>query len=62
MIEEIRQAIAAGKEVTIHEKAITESGWSGAGYAVIDPETGAGAYLIEGGARGAIILAITLAR
>ena len=53
VIEEIRQAIAAGKEVTIHEKAITESGWSGAGYAVIDPETGAGAYLIEGGARGA---------
>ena len=53
VIEEIRQAIAAGKEVTIHEKAITESGWSGAGYAVVDPETGAGAYLIEGGARGA---------
>ena len=56
VIEEIRSAIAAGKEVTIHEKAITESGWSGAGYAVVDPETGAGAYLIEGGARGAIFV------
>ena len=53
VIEEVRAAIATGKEVTIHEKAITESGWSGAGYAVVDPETGAGAYLIEGGARGA---------
>ena len=31
VIEEVRAAIAAGKELTIHEKAITESGWTGAG-------------------------------
>ena len=53
VIEEIKRAIAAGKEVTVHEKPISESGWSGAGYILIDPETGAGAHLIEGGARGA---------
>ena len=56
VIDEVSSAVAAGKEVTIHEKAISESGWTGAGYTVIDPETGAGGYLIEGGARGAILI------
>ena len=45
---EIRNAIEAGKEVTFHEKAISAHGWSGQGYIIVDPETGAGAYLIEG--------------
>jgi hypothetical protein len=54
VIDEIRSSIAAGKVVTIHESSVTANGWSGAGYSVVDPETGAGAYLIEGGARGGI--------
>ena len=33
--------------MTIHEKSITAGGWTGAGYAVVDPDTGAGAYLIR---------------
>ena len=45
---EIRNAVNAGKEVTVHEKSINKHGWKGFGYIVIDPETGAGAYLIEG--------------
>lgn len=49
---EVRAALAAGKEVTIHEKAISANGWSGYGYMLIDPETGAGAYLIEGKGNG----------
>ena len=49
---EIQNAIAAGKEVTISEKPVTVGGWTGAGYAIVDPATGAGAYLIEGGANG----------
>lgn len=48
--------MSAGKEVTIHERTIAANGWMGAGYAVVDPETGGGAYLIEGGANGAIFL------
>lgn len=52
VIDEVSASVAAGKEVTIHQSAITANGWTGAGYTVIDPETGAGAYLIEGGARG----------
>jgi hypothetical protein len=48
----VQQALDAGHEVTIHERPITESGWKGAGYTLIDPTTGAGAYIIEGGANG----------
>ncbi|WP_263144146.1 transglutaminase-like domain-containing protein [Pseudomonas sp. RIT-PI-AD] len=49
---EIRAAIDADKEVTIHERAITAHGWNGFGYLIIDPETGTGAYLIEGKGNG----------
>lgn len=52
IIDEIRNAVAAGKEVTISERQVTVAGWTGAGYAIVDPATGAGAYLIEGGANG----------
>ena len=48
----IQNALAQGMEVTIHERQITESGWKGAGYVIIDPQTGSGAYEIEGGAQG----------
>ena len=43
---EIRSAIQAGKEVTVHEKPINAHGWTGYGYTITDPETGAGAYII----------------
>lgn len=45
---EIRAAVQAGKEVTVHESAISTTGWTGYGYVITDPETGAGGYLIEG--------------
>ena len=48
----IRNAVNAGKEVTVHEKSINKHGWKGFGYIVIDPETGAGAYIIEGRGNG----------
>ena len=51
-IAEIASAVAAGKEVTVHERPITYNGWSGAGYIVLDPGTGAGGYMIEGAANG----------
>ena len=52
----VQQSLDAGYEVTIHERPITESGWTGAGYTQIDPATGAGAYTIEGGSNGGVIL------
>jgi hypothetical protein len=48
----VQNAVNAGKEVTISQAKITYSGWTGAGYTIVDPTTGAGSYLIEGGANG----------
>jgi hypothetical protein len=48
----VQNALDIGHEVTIHEKPITQSGWTGAGYTTIDPETGAGGYIIDGGSNG----------
>jgi len=53
--EEIQNAIAAGKEVTVHEKAINAYGFSGFGYIIIDPDTGVGGYLIEGKGSGGFL-------
>ena len=55
-ISDIRSAVAAGKIVTISESKVTVSGWSGSGYIILDPSTGAGAYMIGGGADGGIVL------
>ncbi|MCL2076104.1 MAG: hypothetical protein FWH15_06650 [Betaproteobacteria bacterium] len=57
--QEIRSAVQAGKEVTIHEKPITAHGWTGYGYTIIDPDTGAGGYIIEGSGNGAELLTPT---
>ena len=54
---EIRSAAQAGKEVTLHERAINAHGWSGYGYIVTDPETGAGGYIIEGRGNSGVIWA-----
>lgn len=53
-LTDIRNAVNAGREVTTHEKVLSYKGWRGAGYIIIDPNSGAGAYLIEGGANGGI--------
>jgi hypothetical protein len=52
MKQEITAAINAGKEVTVHQNPITYAGWTGEGYIVIDPETGAGAWKLSGGRNG----------
>jgi hypothetical protein len=59
--DEIRNAINAGKEVIFHENAISAHGWSGYGYIILDPETGVGAYLINGGGNGGDLLGILYA-
>lgn len=52
-IADIQNAINAGKEVTVSKTVITFNGWTGCGYTIIDPSTGAGAYMISGGMNGA---------
>lgn len=53
-MQDINQALNAGKEVITHQSRINYKNWTGSGYAIIDPDTGAGAYLISGGANGAV--------
>jgi hypothetical protein len=53
--QEIRNAVLSGKEVTVHEKPINAYGWTGYGYSIINPETGAGGYVIEGGGNGGVV-------
>ena len=51
-MNEIRNALNAGKEVITHTDSVSVPGWSGAGYIITDPDTGAGAYKIAGGGNG----------
>ncbi|TXL12778.1 hypothetical protein BMR05_14320 [Methylococcaceae bacterium HT4] len=51
-MNEIRNALNAGKEVITHTDAVSVPGWSGAGYIITDPVTGDGAYKIAGGGNG----------
>lgn len=56
VITEIQDAVAAGKHVIISQHEITVGSWSGVGYIILDPATGAGAYQINGGANGGFFL------
>lgn len=53
---EMHSAVLAGKRVIVHEKPIQGFGKITSGYIILDPESGAGAYLISGGGNGGVIL------
>ncbi|MFO8002797.1 transglutaminase domain-containing protein, partial [Thioalkalivibrio sp.] len=40
-MNEIRSSLAVGREVIVHTDPISVPGWTGAGYVIIDPQTGA---------------------
>ena len=52
--EEIRTAVETGNTVLIPAREVVHGRWRGIGYVIQDPETGAGAYLIQGGLHGAL--------
>ena len=52
VMTDIRNGINAGKTVTVHDTQIRLNGWQGTGYTILDPESGAGAYMIGGGLDG----------
>lgn len=58
---EIRNAAYAGKVITAHEHDISYFGIISAGYIIFDPQTGAGAYLLDSGEDGAYTSGATLA-
>lgn len=55
VMSDICDAISAGCEVTAHERNISVKGWTDLGYVILALTTGAGAYLIGGGADGGMI-------
>ena len=55
IIAEIRSAVNNGMEVIVHQDPVSVTGWSGTGYIIFDPATGAGAYKISNGANGSFI-------
>jgi len=50
--DEIANAVNAAKTVTVSKSNISYNGWTGCGYSITDPETGAGAYMISSGSSG----------
>ena len=57
---EIRQAVLAGKTVITHTHPISVPSWQGAGYVILDPDTGVGAWKISGGANGSVLIFETI--
>jgi hypothetical protein len=53
---DIENAVNAGKVVTVSKESIDFYGWTGCGYIIIDPATGAGAYIISGGLSGGCLI------
>ncbi|MFQ5814373.1 MAG: hypothetical protein ACE5I2_14445, partial [Anaerolineae bacterium] len=52
VLNDVRNAVAAGKQVLIPQENVPLLNWNGVGYIILDPQTGAGAYLISGGIAG----------
>jgi hypothetical protein len=52
ILQDISNAINSEKEVIIPERNFQYNAWSGNGYIILDPETGAGTYMISGGLAG----------
>src|SRR5690554_2854699 len=57
---DILNAVNAGQEVTTHEKFVNFYGKTSAGYIILDPETGAGAYMISSGENGEELVGFAL--
>ena len=55
---DIQNAVNKGHIVTIPKSNITINDWNGIGYVVLDPATGAAAYMISGGMAGGATTAI----
>ncbi len=49
---DIRSAVNSGKTIVVPKQTIQHVDWVGIGYLVLDPDTGAGGYLISGGLAG----------
>lgn len=53
---EIQEAVATGKIAWVSQREVTVGPWTGVGYIILAPETGAGAYQISGGGQWRLCL------
>jgi len=53
VIEDIRNAVNAGNVALVPQSEISMPDWSGYGYIILNPDTGAGSYMISEGLHGA---------
>jgi transglutaminase-like putative cysteine protease len=51
---EVREAALAGRRVTIPAAPVTLAAWTGVGYVLLDEQTGAAAYQLQGGHSGGV--------
>jgi len=58
---DIQNAVNAGKEVTVSKTNIILNGWTGCGYIITNPNTGAAAYMISGGLCGGHLIEALIA-
>ena len=54
-IMDIKNAVNAGKIVTVSKSDINFNGWTGNGYIIIDSSNGSAAYMVAGGMNGAFL-------
>lgn len=54
-VAEIQAAVDAGETVVTHASPVSVAGWTGAGYIILDPVTGSGAFKIAGGPNGGFL-------
>lgn len=52
VVSDIKNAVNAGKEITVSQRNVQIDDWNGLGYIVKDPVSGSGAYMISGGLAG----------
>jgi len=54
--DDIQIAVLGGRVVYVPRAEVTVNGWTGTGYFIIDPASGAGAFLISGGLAGGSLI------
>ena len=55
VMSEIKASLNKGFEVITHTNSVSVAGWQGAGYIILDPVYGTGAYKISGGNNGGFL-------
>ena len=59
-LQRVQSYLDAGFEVVVHDRPVALNGWVGAGIIAIDPNTGAGAYIVDGGSNGGFLTGLGL--